>query len=94
LATNRFKGEKQKVIRHLEAATYVGSDFNWHDDLFCIHLGLADETELDDAEAHTEPAKSRTARGTWVCKGYGDSVCTFRRIYQTGDEKPVYRFPR
>jgi tetratricopeptide (TPR) repeat protein len=58
----RSKGEKTKAVHHLETAIRIGSPFNWHDDLFWIHFGLAllfrGEGEFDDASTHTEQAKS------------------------------------
>jgi tetratricopeptide (TPR) repeat protein len=56
------KGEKKKAIHHFETAIGIASPFNWHDDLFWNHFGLAklfrEEDEFDDANAHTEQAKS------------------------------------
>jgi tetratricopeptide (TPR) repeat protein len=58
----RSKGEKKKAIHHFETAIRIGSPFNWHDDLFWIHFGLAklfrDEGEFDDANVHIERLKS------------------------------------
>ena len=58
----RSKGEKQKAIYHYEVALGIASTFDWRPSLFRIHLSLAllflDEDELDDAQVHTERAKS------------------------------------
>jgi tetratricopeptide (TPR) repeat protein len=64
-STYRSKGEREKAIYHLETANGISSPFNWHEELFWNHYGLAklfrDEGEFEDANAHTEQAKSHTA---------------------------------
>ena len=56
------KGDKKKAIHHFETALGIASPFEWHDVVFWIHFGLADlflkEDEFDDANTHTERAKS------------------------------------
>ena len=56
------KGEKGKAIYHLETATRIATPFRWGDALFWNHFTLAglfrDEGEFDDANTHTERAKS------------------------------------
>jgi tetratricopeptide (TPR) repeat protein len=63
------KGEKTKAIDHFETAIGIASSFNWHDVLFCTHYGLADmfvkEREFDDANAHTEQAKSHAVNDAY-----------------------------
>ena len=58
----RSKGKKEKAIHHYEVAVEIASPFNWHTELFWTHYSLAllfyDECALDDADAHTEQAKS------------------------------------
>jgi tetratricopeptide (TPR) repeat protein len=65
----RSKGEKAKAIHHLETAIGIASPFNWHDDLFWIHFGLAllfrDEGEFDDANVHTERLKFHAVNDTY-----------------------------
>jgi tetratricopeptide (TPR) repeat protein len=65
----RSKGEKKKAIHHLETAIRIGSPFNWHDDLFWTHYGLAllfhDEGEFDDANVHTERLKFHAVNATY-----------------------------
>ena len=55
-------GEKEKAVHYLKKALEIASPFGWHDVLFCVHHDLAllfhDEDEFDDANAHTERAKS------------------------------------
>lgn len=61
----RFKDEREKAVRHYEAALEIASPFEWHSQLFWIHHALAeffsDEGEFDDAHIHIERAKSHTA---------------------------------
>jgi len=63
------KGDTEKAIHHFEVATGIGSAFNWHDTLFCIHYELAvllgGEGRFDDAHAHIECTKSHTAGNTY-----------------------------
>jgi tetratricopeptide (TPR) repeat protein len=63
------KGEKEKAIYHLETAIRIGTPFNWHDDLFWIHFGLAllfrDQDEFDDANFHTERLKSHAVNDVY-----------------------------
>jgi len=58
------KGETEKAIHHFELALRIASPFNWHNNLFWIHYGLAklflSEGGFDDAHAHVECAKSHT----------------------------------
>ena len=58
----RSKGEKGKAIRHFDTAVGIASPFNWHDELFWDHFGLAilfrEEGEFDEANAQVEQAKS------------------------------------
>ena len=56
------KGEIEKAIHHFEVSLGIASAFNWNDDLFWAHYRLAhlfcNEGRFDDAQAHTERAKS------------------------------------
>jgi tetratricopeptide (TPR) repeat protein len=65
----RSKGEKKKAIYHYEVALGIASTFDWRPSLFRIHLSLAllflDEDELDDAQVHTERAKSQALDNTF-----------------------------
>ena len=69
----RFKGEMDKAIHHIEAAIRIASSFNWHDELFWSHYGLADlfydGEKFDDAQTHIEHAKSYTNNNIY-CLGY------------------------
>ena len=60
-----YKGNKEKAVRHLEAALGIASPLNWHSQLFWIHKTLADlfrdEDEFNNANAHIERAKSHVA---------------------------------
>ena len=61
---HHFKGEREKAIHHYEVALRIASPFGWHSQLFWVHYGLAsllcDEAGFDDAQTHTERAKSHT----------------------------------
>ena len=63
---HQSKGEKEKAVHHFETALGVASTPNWHDELFWIHLSLAElfgnEDEFDDANTHIEQAKSHTVK--------------------------------
>jgi tetratricopeptide (TPR) repeat protein len=37
----RFKGEREKAIRHLEVALEIASTFHWNNQLFGVHYSLA-----------------------------------------------------
>ena len=56
------KGEIEKAIHHYEAIIGIAAPFNWNDNLFWAHFNLAhlfrDRGRFDDAQAHTERAKS------------------------------------
>ena len=58
----QYKGEPGKAIQHFEAAIRIASPFDWHDELFWTHFGLAvlfcNENEFDNAQSHIEQAKS------------------------------------
>ena len=58
----RYKKKKKEAIHHFETALRIASTFNWHNELFWIHFGLAHlflgEDEFDDANPHIEQAKS------------------------------------
>jgi tetratricopeptide (TPR) repeat protein len=59
------RGEKQKAINHSETAIGIATSFNWHDELFWNHLGLAemfhDGGDFDKASTHVRQTKSYTA---------------------------------
>ena len=61
------KGEKEEAIHHFEMGLRIASPFNWHDQLFWTHYGLAglfgDGGELNDQSAHIERAKSHAVDG-------------------------------
>ena len=65
----RSKGERGKSIYHFNTALGIASTFNWKDDLFWVHYGLAElfsnEDEFDDANAHIERAKSHAVNNTY-----------------------------
>jgi tetratricopeptide (TPR) repeat protein len=56
------KGEKEKAIHNFETAIEIASSFNLQEELVWIYHALAElflnENEFDDANAHTERAKS------------------------------------
>ncbi|KAF9783536.1 hypothetical protein BJ322DRAFT_1212238 [Thelephora terrestris] len=64
------KGEKEKAIDHYETALRIASRFNWQDQLFWIHFGMAQmfssEHESGDAETHIQQAKSHTVDNTYL----------------------------
>ena len=66
----RVKGESGKAIQHLEAAIGIASPFNWHKELFWIHLTLAelfcDTNEFDNAQPHIERAKSHAVNDAYT----------------------------
>ena len=57
----RSKGETEKAVHHLEAALGIASSFDWHSQLFEIHLSLVmlflGGGRLDSAHVHAERAK-------------------------------------
>jgi len=63
------KGKREMAIHHFEIALGVASPFNWHDQLYWIHLSLAQifafEDKFSDAEAHIEEAKTHTVMGEY-----------------------------
>ena len=65
----RFKGSKEKAIRHYEVALEIASSLNLDNELFWVHYALAqlffEEDRLDDAHTHIKNAKSHTASGTY-----------------------------
>jgi len=65
----RFKGDTENAVHHFEVAIGIGSPFDWHDTLFCLHYELAtllhDEGRFGDARGHIERAKSHTADATY-----------------------------
>ena len=62
---HQSKGEKEKAIDNFETALGIASPPDWDEELFWIHLSLAElfgnEDELDDANTHIEKAKSHAA---------------------------------
>jgi len=69
-----FKGETGKAIHHFQVALRIASPFEWHNQLFWTHYGLAllfrDEGRFDDAQTHIERAKSHTVNSARNL-GYG-----------------------
>ena len=65
----RSKSEIEKAIHHFEAALGIASSFNWHDELYGGHYGLAkllrDEARFYDANSHLERARSYTGHSTY-----------------------------
>ena len=63
------KGEKEKAIHHFETALGIASPPSWREELFWIHLSLAElfgsEDEFDDANAHIKQAKSHAVDDTY-----------------------------
>ena len=55
------RGETEKAISQYETALGIASTFNWREQLFWIHSGLArlffGENKFNDAHAHIERAK-------------------------------------
>ena len=55
-------GEGVDAIHHFEAALAIGAPFNWHNQLFWVHLSLAelflDEGQFEKAHVHIKQAKS------------------------------------
>ena len=55
------KGDKEKAIRHFETALGIATPLNWREQLFWIHIALAqlfhDQNELNIANAHVERAR-------------------------------------
>jgi len=64
------KGEREMAIHHFKIALGVASPFNWHDQLYWIHLSLAQmfafEDEFSYAEAHIERAKMHAVVGVYL----------------------------
>ena len=56
------KGQREKAMDHFEAALRIASRFNWQNTRFWVHHYMAQlfrtKGELDNANAHTERAKS------------------------------------
>ena len=63
------KGEIEKAIHHFEVALGIASSFDWHEEPFWIHFGLADlfcdEGRFDEAKTHIKCAKSHTVNNTY-----------------------------
>jgi len=57
----QFKGEIENAVHHFEAALEIAFSFDWHHELFSIHLSLValafGERRFDDANVHAERAK-------------------------------------
>jgi tetratricopeptide (TPR) repeat protein len=66
---HRSKGNRKQAIHRLETALRIASPFNWRDTQFRNHFDLAilfrDEGEFDDANAHTEHAKSHAVNDVY-----------------------------
>ena len=62
------KGETEKAIHYFEVALRIATSFDWHGEQFRVHewlVGLfCDEGRFNDAQAHVERARSRTAYST------------------------------
>jgi tetratricopeptide (TPR) repeat protein len=71
--TYHSKGEREKAIHHFETSIRIATPFNWLDQLFWNHYGLAelfrDEDEFDDANAHIEEAKSYAINNAYYTGG-------------------------
>jgi tetratricopeptide (TPR) repeat protein len=65
------KGQREKAIKHYEAALEIASLYNWHSQLFWNHHSLAqlfcDQGRFDDAHTHITHAKSYTTDNTYYC---------------------------
>ena len=63
------KGERGKAVHHYNVALGIASVFNWHDQLFNIHLSPAilfyEQGEFVDAQAHVERAKSYATQNSY-----------------------------
>ena len=59
----QFKGEIENAVYHFEAALEIAFSFDWHHELFSIHLSLAalsfGERRFDDANVHAERIQPR-----------------------------------
>ena len=59
------KGDRQKAVDHFEMALTIASPLNWQNELFWLHHNMAklfrDEDMFNEANAHTEQAKSHAA---------------------------------
>ena len=58
-------GKNEKAVHHFNTALVTASPFKWRDELFWIHIALAelfdDESKFPDANAHVQQAKLNTA---------------------------------
>ena len=58
----RSKGDRKKVLHHLETALGIATPFDWHEELFWAYHSLAqlflDQGKLEDANARVQQAKS------------------------------------
>ena len=66
----RSKGEKGKSIHHFNTALEIASPFNWNEELFWCHYGLADlflqGAEFDNAQGHIERAKPYAVNNAYL----------------------------
>ena len=64
------RGETEKAIKHFETVLGIASTFNWRDQLFWTHYGLAGlffgENKFDDAHAHIERAKLHAVNDAYM----------------------------
>ena len=63
-------GETEKAIDHFEAGLEIVSSFNWRDEQFWDHYGLANlffnQGRFNDSHPHIEHAESHAARDTYL----------------------------
>ena len=75
-------GERDEAIRRFETALGIASRFDWKDQLFWIHYGLAglfcNEGRFDDAHTHIEQARSHSENHPYRV---GRSALEQARIY-------------
>ena len=70
----RSKAQPEKAVNHFETALQIASFFDWQDELFWVHYGLAqlfaEQDGFDNAHTHIERAKSHAVNDPY-CLGRG-----------------------
>ena len=66
----RYKGEMEKAVHHFEKVLGIGSALNSAEDLFSVHLNLAelfiDQGRFDDAQTHVEHTKTLASNDIYL----------------------------
>jgi tetratricopeptide (TPR) repeat protein len=69
----RINGKMEKAIYHVEVALRIATAFEWHDELFRIHLSLArlflEQDRFDDGHAHIDRAMLYTVNSAFNLGG-------------------------